>query len=116
MATIEKESEAGELAFTDAGPQEPDASVHEADALTRLEERIQKAVALVVRLRREKEAAVVELTAAQASLAAAQAALEDSRDGAARLTREINLLREEKLQVRNRLEKLLGHIDQLGTA
>jgi FtsZ-binding cell division protein ZapB len=79
------------------------------DALSHLEERIQRAVALVQRLRQEKEAALKELDASQT-------ALEDSRTAYARLSDEVESLRAERLQVRGRLEKLIGHIDQLGAS
>jgi FtsZ-binding cell division protein ZapB len=78
----------------------------EIDTLTHLEERIQKAVALVNRLRQEKDAALKEL-------AATQAAFTESQNTNAQLTGEIEALRTERHQVRNRIEKLLGHIDQL---
>jgi FtsZ-binding cell division protein ZapB len=81
----------------------------EIDTLSHLEERIQKAVALVHRLRQEKDAALKELAAAQASYT-------ESQDTNARLNEEIEALRTERHQVRNRIEKLLGHIDQLGAA
>jgi uncharacterized coiled-coil DUF342 family protein len=58
---------------------------HEGDALSGLEDRIQKAVALVGSLRQEIE----------------------------RLNNEVAVLRDERTTVRNRIEKLLGHIDQL---
>jgi FtsZ-binding cell division protein ZapB len=74
----------------------------ENDTLGHLEERIQKAVALVQRLRQEKDAALKELAASQ--------------DSNARLSEEVESLQAERLHVRNRLEKLLGHIDQLGPA
>ena len=74
----------------------------ELDTLSFLEERIQRTVALVNRLRLEKEAALKELAAAG--------------ETNARLTDEIDSLRSERAQVRSRLEKLLGHIDQVGTA
>ena len=79
------------------------------DTLTHLEERIQKTVALVNRLRQEKEATLKQL-------AATQSALEDSETMGALLTEELAGLKSEKTQVRGRLEKLLGHIDQLGAA
>jgi FtsZ-binding cell division protein ZapB len=81
----------------------------EVDTLSHLEERIQKAVALVNRLRQEKDAALKEL-------AATQAAYSESQDANAQLTEEVEALRAERHQVRNRIEKLLGHIDQLGAA
>jgi FtsZ-binding cell division protein ZapB len=78
----------------------------EIDTLTHLEERIQKAVALVNRLRQEKEAALKEL-------AATHAAYTESQASNAHLAEEVEALRTERHQVRARIEKLLGHIDQL---
>jgi uncharacterized coiled-coil DUF342 family protein len=71
----------------------------EQDSLTTLEERIQRAVQLVVRLRQEKEAALEEAAEAKAD--------------AARLADEVKALQAERKQVRSRIEKLLGQIDQL---
>jgi FtsZ-binding cell division protein ZapB len=71
----------------------------EIDTLSHLEERIQKAVALVNRLRQEKEAALKELA--------------ESQGTNGRLAEELEALRAERHQVRARIEKLLGHIDQL---
>ncbi len=81
----------------------------EIDTLSHLEERIQKAVTLVNRLRQEKDGALKELAATQAAFA-------ESQDANARLSEEIEALRTERHQVRTRIEKLLGHIDQLGAA
>jgi len=78
----------------------------EIDTLSHLEERIQKAVALVNRLRQEKDAALKELAATQGAFA-------ESQNANAHLAGEIEALRTERHQVRNRIEKLLGHIDQL---
>jgi chromosome segregation ATPase len=85
--------------------QEPEEQ--EVDALSRLEERIQRAVALVLKLREEKEAAQKELTETQQ-------AWEESQAENAKLSEELDALRSERKQVRGRLEKLLDHIDQLG--
>jgi FtsZ-binding cell division protein ZapB len=74
----------------------------ESDALAALEERIHKAVELVVQLRGEKEAALRDVQEAHAK--------------AARLADEVEALRAERKQVRGRIEKLLGHIDQLSTS
>ena len=70
------------------------------DALGSLEERIQQAVQLVARLRMERDAALE-----QAALARAEAA---------RVASEARPLQAERKQVRTRIEKLLGQIDQLG--
>ena len=75
---------------------------NETDSLSSLEDRIQRAVQLVTTLRREKEAAVE---------AAAEAKAE-----AARLADEVKSLHAERKQVRSRIEKLLGQIDQLSGA
>ncbi len=71
----------------------------EVDSLSSLEERIQRAVQWVGKLRQEKEAAVE---------AAAEARAE-----ADRLAQEVKTLQAERKQVRSRIEKLLGQIDQL---
>jgi regulator of replication initiation timing len=73
----------------------------ETDSLNSLEERIQRAVQLVAHLRQERDAAVGE---------AAQARLENER-----LAGELQTLQAERKQVRIRIEKLLGQIDQLGS-
>jgi FtsZ-binding cell division protein ZapB len=72
----------------------------ETDSLAGLEERIQKAVQLVTRLRQEKEAAQRDAAEARAQ--------------AAKMHEELEALRTERKHVRGRIEKLLGHIDQLG--
>lgn len=72
----------------------------ESDSLSSLEERIQRAVQLVTRLRQEKDAALEEAAEAKAEVE--------------RLTGEVNALQAERKQVRGRIEKLLGQIDQLG--
>ncbi|MDP9169113.1 MAG: cell division protein ZapB [Acidobacteriota bacterium] len=82
---------------------------NEVDTLTHLEERIQRAVTLVHTLRQEKEDALKEL-------GETQAAWEESQTANQKLTEELDSLRTERKQVRNRLEKLLGHIDQLDPA
>jgi FtsZ-binding cell division protein ZapB len=72
------------------------------DSLSSLEERIQRALQLVSRLRQEREAAMAE--AAEAKRAAAL------------MADEVKTLQAERKQVRNRIEKLLGQIDQLGAS
>jgi len=74
-------------------------SEQETDALSGLEERIQKAVQLVSRLREERDAALAE---------AAEARAEN-----ARLSEEVKNLQADRRQVRTRIEKLLGQIDGL---
>jgi hypothetical protein len=74
----------------------------ENDSLSSLEDRIQRAVQLVSRLRQEREAAVAE--AAEAKRAAAL------------MAEEVKTLQAERKQVRSRIEKLLGQIDQLSAS
>ena len=74
----------------------------ESDSLSTLEERIQRAVQLVVRLRQEREGAMEE-------------AAEAKRESA-RLADEVKTLQAERKQVRSRIEKLLGQIDQLSAS
>ena len=71
----------------------------EADALSSLESRIQRAIEMVSRLRAEKEAALEEAADAKAEVV--------------RLSEENRVLQSERKQVRSRIEKLLGQIDQL---
>jgi len=78
----------------------------ESDSLSSLEERIQRAVKLVTRLRQEKESAVADAAAARAETA-------EARAEADRLADEVRTLQTERKQVRNRIERLLGQIDEL---
>lgn len=71
----------------------------ETDALSSLESQIQRAIEIVARLRTEKQSALDEAAEAKAEVA--------------RLTEDNRLLHAERKQVRSRIEKLLGQIDQL---
>ena len=75
------------------------AAVQDIDSLGSLEQRIQQAIELVSRLRSEKTAAEEEAAEAKAE--------------AARLAEEVQALQAERKQVRQRIERLLGQIDQL---
>jgi FtsZ-binding cell division protein ZapB len=77
----------------------------EVDALVELEERIRRTVELVASLRSERDAALEELAAARKSAAA----------GDTKLKAELDTLQSERKQVRTRIEKLLGQMDQLGS-
>jgi FtsZ-binding cell division protein ZapB len=74
----------------------------ENDSLSSLEERIQRAVQLVGKLRQEREAAMAEAA--------------EARREAALLATEVKTLQAERKQVRGRIEKLLGQIDQLSAS
>jgi aspartokinase len=75
------------------------AAPRESDSLSSLEERIQRAVQLVAKLRQEREAAVAE---------AAEARAETDR-----LAEQVQTLEAERKQVRGRIERLLEQIDEL---
>lgn len=77
------------------------AAVQDIDSLGSLEQRIQQAIELVSRLRSEKTAAEEEAA--------------ESKAEAARLAEEVQALQAERKQVRQRIEKLLGQIDQLSS-
>lgn len=74
-------------------------STETTESLSGLEDRIVKAVQTVSRLRQERDAAVKELDDAKVEIAI--------------VTEELETLRAERSEVRNRIEKLLGQIDQL---
>ena len=82
------------MLFRSMSPAEP-----ETDSLSSLEERIQQTAQLIVRLRQERQSAVEEAAEARAE--------------AARVSGELKTLQAERKQVRTRIEKLLGQIDQL---
>jgi uncharacterized coiled-coil DUF342 family protein len=73
--------------------------LEDSDTLENLEERILRAVELVGSLRQEK-------------LAAEKVATELKAENT-RLLEELDALRSERKQVRNRIEKLLGQLDTL---
>ena len=75
------------------------AASQEIDSLGSLEERIHQAIQLVSRLRAEKQAAEEQAAKATAE--------------AARFSDEVQALQAERKEVRQRIEKLLGQIDQL---
>lgn len=75
------------------------AATQEIDSLGSLEERIHQAIQLVSRLRAEKQAAEEQAARATAETA--------------RLSEEVQALQAERKEVRQRIEKLLGQIDQL---
>ncbi len=78
------------------------AAQQELDSLSRLEERITRAVELVNGLRSEKAALEAQLAGAITE-----------RDA---FRREVEELRTERKQVRSRIEKLLGQVDSLSGA
>jgi FtsZ-binding cell division protein ZapB len=84
----------------------------ELDSLASLEERILRAVELVAALRAERDAALSDLAEARAALTEL-ASLKKAAAEAEQLHEEIEGVRAERKQVRVRIEKLLGQMDQL---
>jgi len=76
------------------------------DTLAQIEERILRTVELVNSLRQERDAALRQV-------ADARAASEQAEASNKILSEEILSLKAERQLVRSRLERLLGHIDQL---
>ena len=87
-------------------------SESELDSLANLEERIRRAVELVATLKAERDAALSAIEEARAAMADL-APLKKAAAEAVRLREEIDGLRVERKQVRARIEKLLGQMDQL---
>jgi len=75
----------------------------EVDELVQLEERIRRAVDLVATLRAERDAALEELATMRTA----------AGESSAKLQSELESLKGERKQVRVRIEKLLGQMDQL---
>jgi len=89
-------------------------SESELDSLANLEERIRRAVELVVTLKAERDAALSDLAEARVALAELAPARKAVAE-AEQLRDEIDGLRAERKQVRVRIEKLLGQMDQLSS-
>ena len=87
-------------------------SESELDSLANLEERIRRAVELVATLKDERDAALSDLAEARVAMAEL-ASLKKAAAEAERLRQEIDGLKVERKQVRVRIEKLLGQMDQL---
>jgi FtsZ-binding cell division protein ZapB len=75
--------------------------IDDADALQSLEERILRAVDLVSQLRQERDAALKTN--------------DDLKAENTRLSEELESLQSERKQVRTRIEKLLGQMDNLSS-
>jgi FtsZ-binding cell division protein ZapB len=87
-------------------------SESELDSLANLEERIRRAVELVATLKDERDAALSDLAEARVAMAEL-APLKKAAVEAERLRQEVDGLKVERKQVRVRIEKLLGQMDQL---
>jgi len=87
--------------------------VEDIDSLQGLEERILKAVGLIQKLREENLSLREQLQESEAATRKAVAALESIQSASSNAEKEVELLRAERKQVKNRIEKLLGQMDRL---
>jgi predicted nucleic acid-binding Zn-ribbon protein len=87
--------------------------VEDIDSLQGLEERILKAVGLIQKLREENLSLRDQLQESEAATRKAVAALESIQSASSNAEKEVELLRAERKQVKNRIEKLLGQMDRL---
>jgi predicted nucleic acid-binding Zn-ribbon protein len=87
--------------------------VEDIDSLQGLEERILKAVGLIQKLREENLSLREQLQESEAATRKAVADLESIQSASSNAEKEVELLRAERKQVKNRIEKLLGQMDRL---
>ena len=92
---------------------EPARAKEQSDALASLEERILRAVDLVTELRKQKEAAEARLQSVTAEQSSTAKTIEELEMENGILKEELETLREERNQVRGRIEKLLSQMDSL---
>jgi hypothetical protein len=102
-ADTEVQSEPRNISAEHISAEQADA---EQDTLSQIEQRVLRTVELVNTLRQERDAALRDL-------AEARSAGEQSEATNKALGEEILSLKSERQLVRGRLERLLGHIDQL---
>jgi len=93
----------------------PETSHPENDALSGLEERILRAVERMGQLRQENNSLREQLEARSVDRDNAAAHIVELRTENERLQSELQTLRSERTEVRSRIEKLLGQLDQLAT-
>ena len=85
----------------------------ELESLASLEERITKAVDVVSRLKKERDDAHQELETALTALDTAKAESVAAVEQGKKAVQELEDLKNERKQVRTRIEKLLGQMDLL---
>lgn len=86
---------------------------HQVDSLANLEDRIGRAVEMVVALRKENHDLSQRLEAITTERDAARTETQMAVSQSEKLAQEIEELRSERKQVRTRIEKLLGQMDLL---
>ena len=86
---------------------------HQVDSLASLEERIGRAVEMVVALRKENHELSQRLESMQRERDEARTDTQTAVAHSEKLSQEIEELRSERKQVRTRIEKLLGQMDLL---
>jgi uncharacterized coiled-coil DUF342 family protein len=93
------------------------------DTLSSLEQRIQRAVELLATLRDQNKELARQLAQTQSERDEAQREAAEARNivaqaeaHAGKLSEELDLLRDERKQVKSRIEKLLGQMDLLSAS
>ena len=83
------------------------------DHLAALEERVIKAVTLITELREEREIIMQDLETAIAGRQSAEQTISEREDEIRRLQSELDALRGQQHEVRERVQKALGQLDAL---
>ncbi len=84
----------------------------EAEILARLSERVERAVAMIADLRRERDTLKSRLAGAEAKLQEQQGA----SDRLTALEEDYERFRKERSEIRNRIETILGNLEALDAA
>ncbi|MCU1244502.1 MAG: hypothetical protein JWN02_412 [Acidobacteria bacterium] len=85
------------------------AGTEEGEILARLNERVEKAVGLIVELRRERDTLKTQLADTEARLREQ----EEAAGRAVTLDEEVDRFRRERGEIRNRIESILGNLETL---
>lgn len=85
------------------------AGTEEGEILARLNERVEKAVGLIVELRRERDALKTQLAETEARLREQ----DEAASRAVTLDEEVDRFRRERGEIRNRIESILGNLESL---
>lgn len=86
---------------------------HDVDSLSNLEERISRAVELVIQLRKDNQDLTQRLETALAERDTARGETLAALEHGEKLDHELDEMRSDRAQVRSRIEKLLSQMDVL---
>ena len=97
---VKKKTEAGQLSLS---------GTEDGEILARLSERVERAVAMIQELRKDRDALKKKLEEAEAKLAEAG----DSGERLSQLEEEHDRFQRERGEIRNRIETILGTLESL---